>query len=250
MDFRIQKKFESAKNKVMACRGSESVFSLYLEVDLPISYFSEIAHGHFFYTPSKKGLGNIHRSDLKEMLCNWEKTEQKDVLLWIDRFLKHNTFEISIPGIKDPELVPANKSGLIISFIIEFDLFKKMKESGFYEDFRKEIEMKIINILSESIYPMLKDKVLKQFSLTPISIKNRIASTDGSIVGWSFEEQVPVVNKIQRSDRSVLTPIPNIFQAGQWAYSPAGVPMSILTGKLAANRVMKKTKSFKDKKKE
>ena len=89
---------------------------------------------------------------------------------------------------------------------------------------------------------MLKDKILKQFSFTPISIKNRIASTDGSIVGWSFEEQVPVVSKIQRSDKSVLTPIPNIFQAGQWAYSPAGVPMSILTGKLAANRVIKKTK--------
>jgi phytoene dehydrogenase-like protein len=242
MDGVIQKEFENTKNKVMACRGSESVFSLYLEVDLPISYFSEIADGHFFYTPSRKGLGNIHRSELKEMLSNWAETDKADVLFWMDRFLKNNTFEISIPGIKDPDLVPADKTGLIISFIIEFELFEKVKESGFYEDFVQEIEIKIISILSESVYPMLKDKILKQFSFTPISIKNRIASTDGSIVGWSFEEQVPVVSKIQRSDKSVLTPIPNIFQAGQWAYSPAGVPMSILTGKLAANRVIKKTK--------
>jgi len=240
MDAKVKEKFETTKKRIMACKGCESVFSLYLEVDLPISYFSDIANGHFFYTPSRKGLGDIHRSELKILLSNWEKTDKSDVLLWIDKFLKFNTFEISIPGLKDPELVPENKTGLIISFIIEFDLFKKMKDSGFYEDFIKEIEMKIINILSESVYPILKDKILKQFSFTPISIKNRIASSDGSIVGWSFEEQVPVVNKIQRSDKSVLTPIPNIFQAGQWTYSPAGVPMSILTGKLAANRVIKK----------
>jgi hypothetical protein len=54
---------------------------------------------------------------------------------------------------------------------------------------------------------------------------------------------MPVINNIQFSDRSVLTPIPSIYQAGQWAYSPAGVPMSILTGKLAADRVIKKTKN-------
>jgi phytoene dehydrogenase-like protein len=239
LDTRIQEKFESAKKKVMEHKGSESVFSLYLEVDLPISYFSKIAYGHFFYSPGKKGLGTIHRDELKTLLRNWGNIDRADVLSWVDRFLKNNTFEISIPGIKDPDLVPENKSGLIISFIIEFELFKKMKESGWYEDLRKGIEISIINILSETVYPLLKDKVLKQFSLTPINIKNRISSTDGAIVGWSFEEQIPVVNKIQRSDKSVLTPIPNIFQAGQWAYSPAGVPMSILTGKLAANRVIK-----------
>jgi len=51
---------------------------------------------------------------------------------------------------------------------------------------------------------------------------------------------MPVVNKIQSSARSVQTPLPSVFQAGQWAYSPAGVPMSILTGKLAADKALKK----------
>jgi phytoene dehydrogenase-like protein len=243
LDARIQEKFETAKNRIRERRGSESVFSLYLEVDLPISYFSAISHGHFFYTPCRKGLGTLHRDELSTLLGNWENTEKADILVWVDRFLKNNTFEISIPGIKDPDLVPAGKSGLIISFIIEYKLFKKLEESGWYEEVRNEIEVRIINILSESVYPLLKERVLKHFSITPISIKNRIASTDGAIVGWSFEEPIPVVNKIQRSDKSVLTPLPNIFQAGQWAYSPAGVPMSILTGKLAADRVIKKTKN-------
>jgi hypothetical protein len=51
---------------------------------------------------------------------------------------------------------------------------------------------------------------------------------------------MPVINRIQSSGRSVQTPLPSVYQAGQWAYSPAGVPMSILTGKLAADKALKK----------
>ncbi|MGE5354815.1 MAG: phytoene desaturase family protein [Deltaproteobacteria bacterium] len=236
---KVSENFNSMKDNILAGRGSESVFTLFLQVDLPLSYFANVSHGHFFYTPSRTGHGSIHRSELMELLQNWDKTDKDQIFSWLYRFLKLNTYEISIPGLKDPSLVPENKTGVIVSFIIEYELFKKVEESGWYNDFRIETENKIIDILSESVYPELKNKIEKQFSFTPISIKNRIGSTDGSIVGWSFEVPVPVVHKIQKSDKSVITPIPNIFQAGQWAYSPAGVPMSILTGKLAANRVIK-----------
>ena len=40
----------------------------------------------------------------------------------------------------------------------------------------------------------------------------------------------------------VRTPIPGILQAGQWAFSPSGLPTSILTGKLAADEVVKALK--------
>jgi len=33
--------------------------------------------------------------------------------------------------------------------------------------------------------------------------------------------------------------IPGVYQAGQWTYSPSGLPVSILTGKIAADRVSK-----------
>lgn len=237
---KVKANFEFTKNNVMKSKGSESVFSLYLQVNLPLSYFGSIAHGHFFYTPSKIGLGNIHRTELDSMIKNWDMIEKNEVFDWLDRFLENNTFEISIPGLKDPDSVPEGKSGLIVSFIIEYELFKKLEESGWYNEFRATTEQKIISILTESVYNDLKDNIEKQFSFTPISYKNRINSTDGAIVGWSFESSIPVVHKIQRSDKSVLTPIPNIFQAGQWAYSPSGVPMSILTGKLAADKILKK----------
>jgi phytoene dehydrogenase-like protein len=87
---------------------------------------------------------------------------------------------------------------------------------------------------------MLKDKILERFSFTPLSIKNRIGSSEGAITGWSFQEPIPVINEMQKSARSVQTPLPSVFQAGQWTYSPAGVPMSILTGKLAADKILRK----------
>ena len=223
-------------------RGSDSVFSLFLEVDEPLESFREIAHGHFFYTPSKIGLGETHRKELNELLRNFENVKKEQILTWLDKFTQLNTYEISIPGLKDPELVPPGKTGMIISFLAEYDLFKEIQKAGWLNEFIPELENRIISVISNSVYPMLKDKIIAHFSFTPISIENRVGSSEGAIVGWSFEKSMPVVNKIQFSNRSVLTPIPSIYQAGQWAYSPTGVPMSILTGKLAADRILKKSK--------
>jgi all-trans-retinol 13,14-reductase len=232
-------KFEETKTNMLKNRGTDSVFSLFLEVDEPIDTFRRIAHGHFFYTPSKSGLGETHRKELYELLGGFKNVSKEQILKWLDKFTKLNTYEISIPGLKDPALVPPGKTGIIISLLAEYDLFKEIQKAGWLNDFIPELENRILSVISDSVYPMLKDKVIGRFSFSPLSIENRIGSSEGAIVGWAFEKTMPVVNKIQISDRSVLTPIPSIYQAGQWAYSPAGVPMSILTGKLAADRVIK-----------
>lgn len=233
-------KFEESKTKMLKSRGNDSVFSLYLEVDEPLDSFREIAHGHFFYTPLRSGLGETHRKELDELLSNFENTSKEQVLSWLDRFTKLNTFEISIPGLKDSRFVPEGKTGMIISLLTEYNLFKEIQKAGWLSEFITELENRMIDVMSESIYPMLKQKVTGRFSFSPLNIENRVGSSEGAIVGWAFEKNMPVVSKIQFSDRSVLTPIPSIFQAGQWAYSPAGVPMSILTGKLAADKIIKK----------
>lgn len=235
-------KFEESKSKILKSRETDSVFSLYLEVDEPLETFRKIAHGHFFYTPSKSGLGEIHRQELDQMLSNFKNVSKEQVFSWLDRFTKLNTFEISIPGLKDASLVPEGKTGMIISLLAEYDLFKKIQDTGWLSEFITELENCMINVITQSVYPVLKQKVTAQFSFSPLSIENRVGSSEGAIVGWAFEKDMPVVSKIQFSDRSVLTPIPSIYQAGQWAYSPAGVPMSILTGKLAADRVIKRTR--------
>jgi phytoene dehydrogenase-like protein len=235
----IKSKFEETKIKMLQNRGCDSVFSLFLEVDEPLDSFRKIANGHFFYTPSKSGLGETHRKELDDLLSNFEKVKKDQLMTWLDKFTKLNTYEISIPGLKDPELVPPGKTGMIISLLAEYDLFKEIQKAGWLDEFTSAMENNIINIISVSVFPMLKDKIITHFSFTPLSIENRVGSSEGAIVGWSFEKKMPVVNKIQISDRSVFTPIPSIYQAGQWAYSPAGVPMSILTGKLAADKVLR-----------
>lgn len=237
---RIQGKFEEAKIKMLERRGGDSIYTLFVEVDEPLESFKRISTGHFFYTPSKLGLGETHRKELKQMLHSWDTLTKEQVIIWLDKFTRLNTYEISIPGLKDPDLAPKGKTGLIISFLAEYDLFQKIHQAGWSEKFIIEIEKHVLKVLSDSVYPMLKEKIISQFSFTPLSIKNRIGSSEGAITGWSFEEPIPVINKMQQSARSVSTPIPSIFQAGQWTYSPAGVPMCILTGKMAADKALKK----------
>jgi len=237
---KIQTKFEAVKARMLEQRGGDSVYSLYLQVDEPLESFNNIASGHFFYTPLKTGLGETHWGELDSMIENWENVTKDQLHLWLDKLCRLNTYEISIPGLKDPTLVPEGKTGLIISFLTDYDLFQKVYESGWYDEFVSEIEKRVIKVLADAVYPMLKGKVLDSFSFTPWSIKNRVGSSEGAIVGWSFQNSIPVIDEMQSSARSVLTPIPKVFQAGQWTYSPAGVPMSILTGKLAADRVLKR----------
>ena len=236
----IKSNFQKTKEITNQGKPGESIFSLYLEVGLPSSHFENISHGHFFYTPSKVGLGSIHRGDLIRILENWEDQDKETVFAWLDSFLKYNTFEISIPALRDPSLAPESKTGMMVSILVEYELFDKLKRNGWYDEFRNEIENKIIKILSDTVYPGLKGKVEKQFSLTPLSIEDRVGSSGGAIVGWSFEAPIPVVHRMQDVSKSVITPIPNIYQAGQWAYNPAGLPMCIMTGKLAADKIINK----------
>jgi len=239
---KIQSKIATTKEKMLSGRGGDSVYTLYLEVDEPLESFRRIASGHFFYTPLKQGLGTTHTEELNLLLDKWEDDNKEQVMLWLEKFARLNTYEISIPGLKNSDLAPEGKSGLIISFLTEYDLFEKVKRAGWYKEFITAIEKQVLKTLTESVFPMLKDKVLNQFSFTPLSIKNRVASSEGAITGWSFQNPVPVVKQMHKSGRSVLTPIPSVFQAGQWTYSPSGVPMSILTGKLAADKVLKRSK--------
>ncbi len=235
---KIMTNFEKVKSRLLGKRGGDSVFTLFVEVDEPVENFKRISHGHFFYSPSKEGLGETHRGDLDRILSAPGRPDKTTILNWLDKFLALNTYEISIPALKDPDMAPEGKTGLIISTLTDYDLFKLVNEAGWYSEFITELEERIIKVLAASVYPMLKEKAMESFSFSPLSYEKRVGSSEGAITGWSFREPVPVINKIMAANRAVITPIPSIYQAGQWTYSPAGVPMSILTGKLAANRIM------------
>ncbi|MDD5220731.1 MAG: NAD(P)/FAD-dependent oxidoreductase [Candidatus Bipolaricaulis sp.] len=227
---------------VDASFGGDSVFTLYLAADIEPAWFAAKSNGHFFYTPSRKGVGCGMYSELETMLAGAVSDEDEgfraEAEKWVRRYIASTTFEISIPVLKDASLAPAGKTGLIISVLFDYALCVAARTHGWYEGLKILAEDSLIDSLDATIYPGLRDAVRTRFSFTPLSIAQVIGSSEGAITGWAFTNPtVPAVNRMQRVSRSVLTALPDVFQAGQWAYSPSGLPMAILTGKLAADRV-------------
>ncbi len=231
-------KFRKTKQAILAHRGAESVFSVFLAADLPPEFFGERASGHVFYSPRRRGLGTVHTTELQSLLRSWDTVRKEDLYEWLYRFCRYNTFEISIPALRDPAAAPPGKTGIIISTLFDYALTDRIRDRGWYEEFKARVEGLFITTVSAGIYEGLKDKVLFSFSASPLSIYERVGSSEGSIVGWSFEEGIPVVTNMLKMGTSVETALPDVYAAGKWVYSPAGGPTAIMTGRMAAKRCL------------
>ena len=231
--------FMRRRESILGHRGAESVFSVFAAVDLPPEAFKGIAGAHVFYTPDRQGLGDINTTELQKLLLHGGEPRQDEVYAWLRRFCRYNTFEISIPALRDPDAAPEGKTGIIISALFDHELTRRIRAAGWYEEFKRHVEEEFISTLSASIYPGLKDKVLSSFSASPLSIHSKVGSSEGSIVGWSFEGDIPVITSMFRMADSVKTPLPDVYTAGKWVYSPAGGPTAIMTGRIAASKCLK-----------
>ena len=227
----IKKRKQELKDK----QGNDSVFTLYLGLDLEPSFFSEKHTEHFFYTPSKNG-----ESSAGPIPYGADKQVIKE---WLSKFAELTTYEIAVPVMRDSTLAPSGKTGLIISALFDYHLIKETYEQGWYEEFRDYLMDQMIKVLEDSIYPGIKSKIIHSFSSTPLSIEKRTGNLHGAITGWAFtNDPMPAESRLPKIFSSTETPIPGIVQAGQWTYSPSGLPISILTGKLAADRVISSLK--------
>lgn len=114
---------------------------------------------------------------------------------------------------------------------------------GWYDEYKKLSEECIVNILDATMFKGIKSKVIDKFSSTPLTLEKMTGNSDGAITGWAFTNNfIPVEKRLSKVARSVLTPIPDVFQVGHWAFSPSGLPIAILTGKSAADEVKKQLK--------
>ena len=228
----VQNAVRSHAADIAGKTGGDSVLTLYLEADVPPSYFADIHSPHFFYTPLKTGLGALPPMSV---------TADRDAAAaWLQEFLRLTTYEISVPALRDPTLAPAGKTGLVISTLMDYALVRRVQDQGWYEDFKTICKDTMIETLTNSVYPALQGKAEDGFVSTPLTIARRTGNTDGAITGWSFtNESIPAVSKMTQIAKSVQTPVPHVLQAGQWTYSPSGFPISILTGKMAADAVLK-----------
>jgi len=224
----LANKIGEKRAELAPLRGCDSVLTVYMAVDLPVEWFEKICTGHFFYTPEPSGLSCVSGDT--------ETIEQ--IKGYLTSYCDLNTYEIAIPAMRDPSLAPPGKTGLVVSLLFDYQLAKRIEESGWSEEIRNFLEEKFIEVLDRSIFPGLAGHVTEKFSSSPLTIEKLTGNTDGAIVGWAFTNPIiPAESKTLQITKSVLTPIPSVYQAGQWVFTPSGLPISILTGKLAADRV-------------
>jgi phytoene dehydrogenase-like protein len=240
LDQKTIKNIDIQSTIISSSKPAESSFILNLAINCPPSYFKEKCGEHTFYTPSKHGLGNTSKEDKQELIDNFENKSKKDILDWLDNFCNLNTYEVSIPTLRDSSLSPKDKTGIMISCLFDYNLIKKINDAGWSDQFRKETENRIIKVFTKFFYKDFEKDIIFKFSTTPLTINNVVGSSGGAIVGWSFESKPPVFNKLKDMPKSAQTPIPNVYQAGQWAYAPAGVPIAMLTGWHATQEIKKR----------
>ena len=177
-------------------------------------------------------------------LTDWEesfKGSQDGLFRWMEDYLECTTYEISCPVLRDKTLAPEGKTGLIISTLLDYSLVKRILDNGDYEKFKEFCTQKIMGVLEKSLFPGILELILFTLCATPLTIERETYNLEGAITGWSFTNPVlPSESKFKKITKAVQTPIPDVYQCGQWTFSPSGLPVSILTGKLAADRVHKK----------
>lgn len=240
-DQKLKKAVEDKKEFLIGKRGGDSIYSLFLAVDLDKEYFSQRSSGHMFYTPDKTGQSKVFNK-LKEVSRSSDKQE---IFEWMSEYLEYTTYEVAIPSLRNKELAPAGKTGLVISVLMDYDFIRNIKDLGFYKEFKKFAEDKIIEVLDKSIYGDLGRNIIHRFSSTPLTIERLSGNLDGGITGWAFTNDIiPAPSRMTAVENSCRTSIPDVLQAGQWTFSPSGLPISILTGKIAADKAGKSLRKY------
>lgn len=231
--------WEAQKQKVLSHRGNDSVLTFFLGVNETPECFDEICGPHTFYTPDLQGLSSLNPSDWQQLADDGKLTvDQKKYAFqqWTNAYLELTTFEISIPVLRDPSLAPEGRTGIIVSTLFDYDLVKHLEGMGWYEEWKEATKTHMVSVLNRGIFPFLEEKMEFGLTSSPLTIQKFSGNADGAITGWAFSKDgTPAEDRFKKINRSVLTPFPDIYQAGQWTFSPSGLPVSILTGKLAAD---------------
>ena len=231
-DVKVRAEIEKRKALISNKAGNDSIFTMYLGLNLGKEYFSNKCTAHLFYTPDRSGSSATGPIPYGQ--------DRQTIEKWMEKLFALTTYEISIPALRDESMAPAGKTGLIVSLLFDYKLVKYIEGQGWYEAFKSQCEQNMIKVLNRTLFPGIEGAVQHVFSSTPVTLQKLTGNHEGAITGWSFTNQpVPAESKLPRIMKAIQTPIPGVYQAGQWTFSPSGLPVSLLTGKIAADRVIK-----------
>ena len=232
----VKKHYARQAGKVARAHGGDSVLTVFLALDLPPADVEQAFGAHCFYTPSITGLSSL---GLDSWRAAAEERDSREALTaWVDRYLSLTTFEISCPVLRDATLAPQGKSGLIVSTLFSYDLARRIEQAGWKDAWKNQCIHQVSEQLA-TVLPGIRAAVLYAACATPLTMEQYTGNTDGAITGWAFDADPPAESRFAKIAQSVRTPWPHMHQAGQWSFSPSGLPVSIITGKLAADAALK-----------
>jgi len=217
--------------------GCDSVFTTYVMVDAAPSAFGDVCGAHSFYTPSNAGIDGLR-------LENFDPLQTKEALFatLLQPYFERTTYEISIPAMRDATLAPEGKTALIVSTLMDYQLVKHIATQGWYAEFKSFAAEQTIRALTPA-FSALSNARIETLTSSPLTIEKFTKNRHGAITGWSFTNHpLPSASGFKDIMKSVKTPLLGIHQAGQWTFSPAGFPVSILTGRVAADKALRRLK--------
>ena len=199
---------------------SDSVFSIFLGVDSsPEDLDHDVAH--VIYVPAAA----------------------KPVDYSSPEYFETAGMEISIPCLRDRKLAPEGKTGIILNLNSTQEFSngwgKKVSREA-YESIKEKAADQVMENFFK-LYPSLRDKIEFRLVATPFTMERKTLNSGGSISGWSYhpDETFPF-RDFKKMNKSILTPVKSLYQVGQWSFDPAGVPVCLITAKVAADRAQKK----------
>ena len=189
---------------------------------------------------NKKGLSQL---SIESLMHKHQLSEDSEELYaWLKLYLENTTYELSIPVLRDENLAPKGQTGLIVSTLMDYKLTQHFKKLNRYDEFKTFCEETIFSIIKLR-FDLQERDLLKSIVSTPLTIESKTYAHQGSVSGYSFKNHpFPVQYQFLKVSQAVKTGFKDIYQAGQFSFNPSGVPVAILTGKLAADRVIKELK--------
>lgn len=137
LDAEITANVKAETERILAARGAESVFIYFLAADRPMSYFQSRGGEHMFYTPSRQGLGQTTRLEREALVRDFNAKSKAEVFAWLEQYCDLNTYEVSIPALRDATMAPEGKTGLMISCLLDYDVVEKIEQAGWYDEFQR-----------------------------------------------------------------------------------------------------------------
>lgn len=136
----------------------------------------------------------------------------------------------------DKSFAPEGKAVLQANLIqtdADYEYWASLSKED-YNAKKEELAAMITNrIVTE--FPELKEKIELLDTWSPLTYNRYCNAYHGSYMGF-----VTTVGNKQMSFKGIVKGVDNLYIAGQWIMSPGGLPIALISGKFAVQRILKK----------